>query len=1080
MGVPAFFRWLSRKYPSIVVQADDGTAGQYHFDNLYLDMNGIIHPCSHPENKPPPANEEEMFLAIFEYVEDILAIVRPKKVLYMAVDGVAPRAKMNQQRSRRFRAAQEATEKAIEVQKVKDSLADRGIEVKEKEKREHFDSNVITPGTEFMMNLSEALRGWIDRRLSEDYVDKAGIWPKDLVVILSDASVPGEGEHKIMDYIRKQKADCLYNPNLSHCLYGADADLIMLGLATHEPNFTILREEFKPNQPRPCDLCGQIGHELKDCTGAELPPEDLPVPAKTDFIYIRLNVLREYLEKECQKGNVRLDFERFIDDYVFLCFFVGNDFLPHLPSLEIRENAIDRLINIYKFVLESQPVPEGEEMYLTKSGIVNKPRAEAVLLELGEVEDEIFKNRQRSEKRWRENNKRRKLERMNADLRWMNPQAVGGGAQRPEAMVGGAAKEEAAKVRANYHNQQNQNNNNDRLNSMLVDKDKAAAESSSTTSGAGIKRPLPATPSATVDSDSEPEDLVQLHSDGWKERYYQHKFDCDQAAEISRMVAAEYFKGLCWVLLYYYQGCPDWKWFFPYHYAPFASDFGGVASLPVVFDPKAAPFKPMEQLMSVFPAASSKSLPPSWRVLMSSNSSPIIDFYPTAFSIDLNGKKAAWMGVALLPFIDEERLFRALQGVYDQLTEGERLRNSLGAHLVFVSRRHPLLTKALEAVIDGGKVGEAIPMAETEAEAPTDGSGKYRLMAGKLSISDRFSAAYRRVLCCEFEDPKYEEGFVYPARLLPTAAIPPAVLKPQDLAQFEHYRPQIGMNRRGDQASLDRSGHRTFERSIQRDYGGNSRGGGGQGYHNQYGYESQSPQSYRQGGNGGGGGGNRYQNNNNGGNSRNGGGYGNSNYQQNDRRNYGGGGNGGGGGGGNYRNNGNNNNSYNSGGNNRGNNGGGGQYPQRSNYQQQQQQQSYGGHQQQQQYHQQAQQRSNYSSGSYYNNASSNYPTSSNYGGQHSYQQSYGGGHYQQQPPQQSHSYAQQSYYGQPQSYAAAPGGANAPRQAAPYGAAAAAAIPQYYTSDYVPKGGGASGSNVGNGNAAAADKYRQQNYKRY
>ncbi|KAH9397571.1 5'-3' exoribonuclease 2 [Tyrophagus putrescentiae] len=975
MGVPAFFRWLSRKYPSIVVQADDGTAGQYHFDNLYLDMNGIIHPCSHPENKPPPANEEEMFLAIFEYVEDILAIVRPKKVLYMAVDGVAPRAKMNQQRSRRFRAAQEATEKAIEVQKVKDSLAERGIE--------------------------RGLRGWIDRRLSEDYVDKAGIWPKDLVVILSDASVPGEGEHKIMDYIRKQKG-------------GLPLQSQPLPLSSN------------PNQPRPCDLCGQIGHELKDCTGAELPPEDLPVPAKTDFIYIRLNVLREYLEKECQKGNVRLDFERFIDDYVFLCFFVGNDFLPHLPSLEIRENAIDRLINIYKFVLESQPVPEGEEMYLTKSGI------------LGEVEDEIFKNRQRSEKRWRENNKRRKLERMNADLRWMNPQAVGGGAQRPEAMVGGAAKEEAAKVRANYHNQ-NQNNNNDRLNSMLVDKDKAAAESSSTTSGAGIKRPLPPTPApTTVDSDSEPEDLVQLHSDGWKERYYQHKFDCDQAAEISRMVAAEYFKGLCWVLLYYYQGCPDWKWFFPYHYAPFASDFGGVASLPVVFDPKAAPFKPMEQLIS-------KSLPPSWRVLMSSNSSPIIDFYPTAFSIDLNGKKAAWMGVALLPFIDEERLFRALTGRLRPADGGGAVEEQPG--------RPPGLRLQASSAADEGAGGDGGRGAHRRKR------GKYRLMAGKLSISDRFSAAYRRVLCCEFEDPKYEEGF------------------PQDLAQFEHYRPQIGMNRRGDQASLDRSGHRTFERSIQRDYGV------------EIAEEAEAEADkdittstatrararrvtakvvemeavavviatrttttmaeiiatevdmvttiY-----------------------------------QNDRRNYGGGGNGGGGGG-NYRNNGNNN-SYNSGGNNRGNNGGGGQYPQRSNYQQQQQQ-SYGGH-QQQQYHQQAQQRSNYSSGSYYNNASSNYPTSSNYGGQHSYQQSYGGSHYQQQPPQQ-HSYAQQSYYGQPQSYAAAAPGANAPRQA-PY---SAAAIPQYYTSDYVPKGGGASGSsNVGNGNAAAADKYRQQNYKRY
>jgi len=204
-----------------------------------------------------------------------------------------------------------------------------------------------------MDRLSKCLQYYISDRLNSD----PG-W-KGIKVILSDANSPGEGEHKIMDYIRKQRAQPDHDPNTKHCLNGADADLIMLGLATHEPNFTIIREEFKPGKPRPCPICGQIGHEQAECQG--LPKEkqgefdelSKPVGEEVEFIFIRLNVLREYLERELRMDGLpfQYDFERALDDWVFMCFFVGNDFLPHLPSLEIREGAIDRLIRIYKGVI---------------------------------------------------------------------------------------------------------------------------------------------------------------------------------------------------------------------------------------------------------------------------------------------------------------------------------------------------------------------------------------------------------------------------------------------------------------------------------------------------------------------------------------------------------------------------------------------------------------------------------------------------------------------------------------------------------------------------------------------------------
>ena len=194
-------------------------------------MNGVIHNCSHGAGTDTNTRmtEEEMMAKVFAYLDHIYRMVRPKKLLYMAIYGVAPIAKMNQQRSRRFRSAKEAEEAKAEA------LAKGEPEAQ----GEPFDSNCITPGTEFMARLTEHLKFYVRKKQTEDVA-----W-MNVKVILSGHEVRGEGEHKIMEYIRWERLKPDYDANMSHCLYGLDADLIMLALVTHEPHFCLLREVVK-------------------------------------------------------------------------------------------------------------------------------------------------------------------------------------------------------------------------------------------------------------------------------------------------------------------------------------------------------------------------------------------------------------------------------------------------------------------------------------------------------------------------------------------------------------------------------------------------------------------------------------------------------------------------------------------------------------------------------------------------------------------------------------------------------------------------------------------------------------------
>ncbi|KAB1283302.1 5'-3' exoribonuclease 1 [Camelus dromedarius] len=535
MGVPKFYRWISERYPCLSEVVKEHQIPE--FDNLYLDMNGIIHQCSHPNDDDVHfrISDDKIFTDIFHYLEVLFRIIKPRKVFFMAVDGVAPRAKMNQQRGRRFRSAKEAEDKIKKAIEKGETLPTEA----------RFDSNCITPGTEFMARLHEHLKYFVNMKIS---TDKS--W-QGVTIYFSGHETPGEGEHKIMEFIRSEKAKPDHDPNTRHCLYGLDADL--------------------------------------------------------------------------DKITFKYDIERIIDDWILMGFLVGNDFIPHLPHLHINHDALPLLYGTYITIL---PELGG---YINESGHLNLPRFEKYLVKLSDFDREHFSE-------------------VFVDLKWF------------ESKVGNKYLNEAAGVAAeeakNYK-----------------EKKKSKGQENSLCWAALDKNGEVVTSKENLEDETEDDDLFETEFRQYKRTYYMTKMGVDIVSDdFLADQAACYVQAIQWILHYYYHGVQSWSWFYPYHYAPFLSDIRNISTLKIHFE-LGKPFKPFEQLLAVLPAASKNLLPTCYQHLMTSEDSPIIEYYPPDFKTDLNGKQQEWEAVVLIPFIDEKRLLEAMETCNHSLKKEERKRN---------------------------------------------------------------------------------------------------------------------------------------------------------------------------------------------------------------------------------------------------------------------------------------------------------------------------------------------------------------------------------------------------------------------
>jgi 5'-3' exonuclease len=306
MGVPGFFVWLVKKYKNIIIYELDKET-----DILYLDANCLVHPQTqkvlkkYNDWKTRSYIEEKMLDEIEDYIEHLIEYTQPKKMVYIAIDGVAPCAKIKHQRMRRF--------KSIKYRSQINSLKRKhNLKIDNK-----WDNAAITPGTEFMQKITNRLTNFIKK---EKY--------KHLQLIFSSGNTPGEGEHKILQHIYRLKKK--YNI----IIYGLDADLIYLALACkNNCDIYLLRE---------VQHFGKNGVTLKESfTGYE------------ELNYVDINNLRENLYCEItSKIDIEPEINNIINDFIFISYFMGNDFLPHIPSINIKQNGLDILLEAYVDTLD--------------------------------------------------------------------------------------------------------------------------------------------------------------------------------------------------------------------------------------------------------------------------------------------------------------------------------------------------------------------------------------------------------------------------------------------------------------------------------------------------------------------------------------------------------------------------------------------------------------------------------------------------------------------------------------------------------------------------------------------------------
>jgi len=627
MGIPRFLRTLVSRYPLIMRNLKDKSE-MPETDFFYIDLRFIIHEITHGDrenilflikNKSFTKIYEELCMAL----EELIDIVHPKQFVMIADDGVCPLAKLTEVNKRIILGS--------EPKGINSFLLSIGIESNE---INIFDKDLISSGTKFMWDLEEYVLNFIKNK------QKTDIYWQTLDIVYSGGNVEGEGEHKIASHIRQYQKSEKYKEQTRYCIYSNDGDMILLSLLVHEPNIIILQEDnISSNEDK------VYKHEFdKDKMFIE------------NNQLIMISVLREYLNiefykyfTEVEELNFEYNIDKIFDDFVLLCLFFGNDFVPGIINIDSEGRIFEYLLIAYK-----KSLPKCDD-YFVKNTIINYDNLKEYFIELSKFEKSIL------------NIKNNNLK-LHCDI----------------------VRRKKTFSTFKYFS--------DTMNTIIKDGDelpnkKSVLEIALNTNQDFVKSLTNAyefdNKDKVIEKDSAYENLffakfMKEYNSGddnvksAKEMYYKKKLGNKNLSEFY----FAYLAGIQWTYYYYSNGIPNYSWMYKYHYVPFISDlaeydicddFNQLVKAKIM-DLNSRPLSPYALSCLTFKEKSFNELmPKQFSKVKKPINNYIRDIYKS--QIDLNGEIFIRNGIILVPFVSQKQLKdlnRAISSVCKELKEEEK------------------------------------------------------------------------------------------------------------------------------------------------------------------------------------------------------------------------------------------------------------------------------------------------------------------------------------------------------------------------------------------------------------------------